>query len=201
MFRALFLCCLVGVLWAIPAHAEPLQVSILLASGQAPVRFTLTEEDSRAFLSRWQALGEADTLVPLAPDSGYRGVLLRGARETEYRLYNGIGRVKGQAGTSSRRDDLRMLERWVLEHAPPPLGPSLLAALDQDVANGAGGAAFPVTHNRSAAALIEGCTSRAPTDARQRATCLHRFLLDRMDPTAYATALEKLLRTTDPGAP
>ncbi len=196
--RIFFLPFLVLLAWTLPAWADPLQVSIMMASGQSPVRFTLTEEDSRVFLAKWQALAETDGLVPLGPENSYRGVLLRGPRETEFRIYNGTGRVQGQAGTFSRRDDLRMLERWVLERAPPPLGPSLLAALDREVGTRTDDTVFPATHNRSAGALIAGCTQQSPADARQRATCLHRFLLEKMDPTAYATALEKLLRTTDP---
>ena len=169
--------------------AENFRVTVLLPVGSEVVQFSLTSQDSREFVQRYSKMPRSDALVPVDDGGEYRGLVLRGRKGQEYRIYNGIARE----GNLARRDDLRMLERWVLQHGPADVVRSLIDQLDRQVAVGRDDMAFPLTHHRSASAIIEACKDEGRLNDVARVACLHRALSEQLAPVDYADALEKLV--------
>lgn len=169
--------------------AEPFRVTVLMPVGMPMESFMLTTEDSREFLRRMANLPKTDAMVRIDEGSGYRGLVLRTSKGKEYRLYDGI--IQGK--DFSRRDELRMLERWVLQHGKAEVTSPLIAQLDREVMASRADVAFPLVHNRSAASILEQCRAEGRLNATARVACLHRALSEQLSPKEYADALEKLL--------
>lgn len=186
MKKLLLLCLL---LFPLTAQAGDLRVTINMAAGNEPVRYTLTAEQTHSFWSKWRQLNDSTSIVPVPPGNGYGGLTLYDAdRGTEVRLYNGIGR----SDRAGKADEYRQLERWVLGFAPPPLGPALVAALDEETRAQPGAVAAKPAERRSSEEVILSCRYRAGRDPRLKANCLHENLQQQLDPAEYAKALEAL---------
>lgn len=180
------------------AQAGELRVTINMAPGSDPLSYKLTATQTRDFWQRWRTLNPSNAMPPLPNGQDYGGLTLDDDDfETEVRLFNGVGR----SGESARTDDFRQLERWVLGFAPPPLGPSLVAALDSDVRAMPGGAQVIPQNILSGNAIAATCTKRAGRNMRLRATCLNQQLLEQLDPADYVSALEQLARQKLPVRP
>ena len=174
-----------------PAWAEGLRVTLILNNGMEPVRYTLSDAQTRTFWEKWRQLPPGEKMPPLAPNDSYAGLsLYDDARGNEIRLFKGAGR----SDDSNRSDDYRQLERWVLTLAPPPLGPALVAALDEQVSDTPQGRIVTqsTTKTQDGGRMIEACRKRAPRNLHQRALCLQEALNDQLDPAAYARGLEEL---------
>jgi len=182
---ALFLLVLFG---ATPAWAEELRVVITMATGQDQVRYTLSEDNTRLFWQKWRGLALTSSIVPVpGGNTSYKGLTVYPSEGgDEVRIFNGLASRSEHA----RVDEYRQLERWVLGFAPPPLGPALVRALDEEVATAPGAAtqARP-TDYRSGEQIVASCFQRARNDARRRALCIHEQLLQRLPPAEYAKAL------------
>lgn len=178
------------LLLPLPALADELRVTINVPAGQTPLEYRLEGADVRSFWQRWSRLPETEAMVPLSAGGDYAGLLIRVPNsEKQVRLFSGVG----SGGDVSRADDLRMLERWVLAKAPPPLGPVLLTALDQQVQQQAAATGTaPPQKPRSGMQLIMSCRARANRNHTLRARCLEEALKEQSDAKAYADALEKV---------
>jgi hypothetical protein len=172
-----------------PALADELRVTINQPAGIAPLEFRLKGPDVRSFWQRWNRLPESSNMVALGDGRNYAGLLIRvPGSERQIRLFGGTG----SDGEKARADELRVLERWVLAKAPPPLGPALVAELDQQVqlqAAASGTAAPP--RPRKAQEIILACRDRARRNHDVRVRCLEEALRDNTDHKAYADALEE----------
>jgi hypothetical protein len=184
------------ILWllllAMPAQAEQVRVSIIIPGGNSPLEYSLSEADSKSFWQRWQKLEPTTQMVPLANGSSYAGLRIRAA-DKDVRLYNGVGTYQ----IESRSDNLRMLERWVLSKAPPPFGPSLLAALDRDVESLAASQKTANPKPIDINTLLLRCNSRGSKNQELRARCLEEALHERLTWREYANSLEKILRAQE----
>jgi|GEM_PF-1090880 len=182
------------------AYAEGLQVTLLMAAGSTPLQFSLSDDDTRTFLQRWGRLPRSDRMVPLSADNNYSGLLLR-RQDTDsnqdIRLFNNVG-IQGEV---ARSDDLRMLERWVLTKAPPPLGPALVAALDSDVGAQAAneGRAAPAKPANSQQVILD-CRTRARRNTQLHILCLEEALKQNADSRDYIRALENSVNQLLPSA-
>ena len=182
------------------AYAEGLQVTLLMAAGNTPLQFSLSDEDTRTFLQRWGRLPRSDRMVPLSADNNYSGLLLR-RQDTDsnqdIRLFNNVG-IQGEV---ARSDDLRMLERWVLTKAPPPLGPALVAALDSDVNTQASseGRAAPAKPASSQQVILD-CRTRARRNTQLHILCLEEALKQNADSADYIRMLENSVNQLLPSA-
>lgn len=183
-----FALALLLALTAFPALAEELRITLNITGGQEPIRFTLSEENTRQFWQKWRSLPLTDSIVPIPNDnSSYKGLNIYPAEGgADVRVFKGV--VSRDSRT--RKDEYRQLERWLLTFAPPPMGPALVRALDEDVAIQPGAAA-----QTRALAYVSGeqvvatCFQRASQDARRRALCIHEQLLQRLPAADYAKAL------------
>lgn len=183
------------LLLTLPAFGrdEALDVTLVFGPNETPVAFTLAPNEARQFWLRWKELPATDRLVPVASENGgYRGLRIRTSATEEVRLYDGVGSLEREA----RADAYRTLERWVLEKAPPPLGPQLVAALDEQVGAAAPERAAPLTEKK-AGAMIAACRKRAERSPRLRAMCLSEKLLESREPDVAVKALEQALRSTE----
>lgn len=182
------------------AYAEGLQVTLLMAAGNTPLQFSLSDDDTRTFLQRWGRLPRSDRMVPLSADNNYSGLLLR-RQDTDsnqdIRLFNNVG-IQGEV---ARSDDLRMLERWVLTKAPPPLGPALVAALDSDVNTQAAseGRAAPAKPASSQQIILD-CRTRARRNSQLHILCLEEALKQNADSADYIRMLENSVNQLLPSA-
>lgn len=186
------LCVLLALLlFPLAAQADELRVTINMATGSEPLRYSLTAEQTRSFWHKWRRLNDSATIVPLPAGNSYGGLTLYDAeRSVEVRLYNGFGR----SGNVGKTDDYRQLERWVLGFAPPPLGPALIRALDESVRAQPGGAQAMPAEKLNSEQVINACRRRAGRDARLKALCLQERLLEQLDNAEYAKALEAIAR-------
>lgn len=170
------------------AMADDLRVTLNLGVGRDQVIFNLSTADSREFLSRWGRLPKSETMLPLNGNYNYSGVVLRDSnRNLEIRLFSGFGRSNDEG----RSDEFRQLERFVLERAPLPLGPALVHALDEDVAQKAGESGVPPRTHDKGVDIVKGCQSRARNNHRLRAICLEERIRQNIDLKDYADALER----------
>ncbi len=177
------------LLFPLSAQADELRVNINMAAGQNMVSYSLTAAQTREFWRKWRELNDTSSIVPMPSGNSYGGLTLYDSeRYVEVRLYNGTGR----SGDRGKTDDYRQLERWTLGFAPPPLGPALIAALDETIRAQPGGAEAMPPPKISGTQIVTNCRLRAGRDARQKAFCLHEQLLLQMNVRDYATALEQL---------
>ncbi len=183
-----------AVFIALPALAktQDLTVTVKLNNQMAAPQYRLTGEDVREFWQRWGKLDRVTDMVPLKAGSGYGGLSLRESSSGKSMdVFNGTVR----RGTETRSDPLRQLERWVLSKAPPPYGPSLLAALDDAIRQDANASATarPGPNPTSADTAILNCLSRARGNHQLRALCLEEKLREHLSWRDYANALQKVL--------
>ena len=180
----------------LPAAASEVRLRIFINLGaNSPVTdYELSDRDADAFWDKWAALSKTTDMVPLPTRMGYSGLSLLRPNGVQLRLYGGVAMM----GDDQRRDDLRVLERWVLSKAPPPLGPQLVAALDSEVDATKGNLAAPLREIESAEVVIKGCQRRARGNQLLLALCLHEKLLEQVDTAIYAKALKGVAEATLP---
>lgn len=197
----------------ITAHADSLAITILNATANTPMTYTLSDSDTRRFRVQWDMLKATQDMVPLAPSSSYQGLRIDDKeRNLSIRLYFGIGSMdRREAGR--KRDEDRGLERWLLTKAPAPLGPTLVAALDRAIPNAASSANTPLREpaNRNKSlrvetqkvqpALLKACKTRAHDNELLLVTCLQEGLHNRLGTEAYSKALGQLATESEPSAP
>lgn len=180
------------LLLAPPAFARELHVTLLMATGSPPITYTIPEEEIREFWTRWLYLPETEQMVPLGQPSGYHGLTVRDDEQNKSaRLFNGVGAVEG-AGAEARLDTGRQLERWVLAKAPPPMGPVLLRALEDEMAKAPSAIVQPSASPRAGIRLIRECQTRAHGNLGLRISCLEEQLEKQLGTEAYLTELEKI---------
>jgi hypothetical protein len=172
---------------------ETLRVSLIFGPGEMQTEYKLEGPEVRQFWQRWSDLPPTSNMVPLGTPSGYRGLRIRGESK-EIRLFNGVGAEEERA----RLDGQRALERWVLTKAPAPLGPALVAKLDELVDVPGGGAHVTSGPEALAGTIIGQCRSRARFNSQLRARCLVEGLLEHREPDALVPALENALKATEP---
>jgi hypothetical protein len=181
------------------AHSRELHVTLLLGTGNDPVTYTIPENQVPEFWTRWNYLQRTDQMVPLGQPSSYRGLKLRDSdngTDLTVSLFNGIGTQEGSR-RESRMDAGRLLERWVLAKAPPPLGPVLLRALEQEMAKAPGGSSIiePAKTQLAGARITHDCRQRAHGNLQLRASCLEENLQKQLGTEAYITLLEQTAGT------
>lgn len=181
------------------AQGRELHVTLLLGTGNDPVTYTIPENQVPEFWTRWNYLQRTDNMVPLGQPDSYRGLKVRdnetGANLT-VSLFNGIGTKEGSQ-RESRLDAGRLLERWVLAKAPPPLGPVLLRTLEQEMAKAPGGSTIiePAKTRLAGARITHDCRQRAHGNLQLRASCLEETLQKQLGTEAYITLLEQTAGT------
>lgn len=177
-------------LLSLPALAGELRVTIVVAAGDTPIEYRLTEADSRLFWRKLNQLPQTENMVPLAnTSSNYNGLMVRDTdKNREIRINSGIVRQNEK----SRTDDFRMLERWLLTLAPPPLGPALVAALDSEVGETAEKQGAVIRQKMTAQQIVLECRARGKNNQRLRAQCLEEYLKTYLDMKDYADALERI---------
>ena len=181
------------------AHGRELRVSLLLGTGNDPVTYTIPENQVPEFWTRWNYLQRTDQMVPLGQPGGYHGLKVRddeNGADLTVSLFNGIGTKEGSQ-RESRLDAGRLLERWVLAKAPPPLGPALLRTLEQEMAKAPGGSTIiePAKTQLAGARITHDCRQRAHGNLQLRASCLEENLQKQLGTEAYITLLEQAAGT------
>lgn len=192
----LFLALLLG---SASAQARELYVTLLLGTGSDPVTYILPENQVPEFWTRWNYLQRTDQMVPLGQPSGYHGLKVRdddNGADITVSLFNGVGTEEG-SHRESRLDTGRLLERWVLAKAPPPLGPVLLRALEQEMAKAPDGSSIiePAKTQLAGTRITHDCRQRAHGNLQLRASCLEESLQKQLGTEAYITLLEKAAGT------
>ncbi len=173
------------------ADGNTLSVTLMTTTGSAPITYTLDAQDTKEFWRRWRTLKPTTSMVP-APDNGtYRGLNLRESGGIELRLFSGIV----QMNDDLRADAGRLLERWVLTLAPPPLGQTLARGIDATGGAGVGAQAQDAKPNRlSAKQIIAKCKDIAGERWDLRTACLENTLAHSLKPEIFGPALEKMIK-------
>lgn len=163
-----------------------------MATGSPPITYTIPENEIREFWTRWLYLPETDKMVPLGQPTAYHGLTVRDDEQNKVaRLFNGVGAVEG-AGAETRLDTGRQLERWVLAKAPPPMGPALLKALEEEMAKLPSTIVQPSASPRAGVRIIRDCQTKAHGNLGLRISCLEEQLQSQFGTEAYLTELEKV---------
>lgn len=195
LLLTLFLACglaLANGLKAYAADGNTLDVTLMTTSGAPPVTYTLDAQDTKEFWRRWRTLKPTTSMVP-APDNGtYRGLSLRESGGIELRLFSGVV----QMNDDLRADAGRLLERFVLTLAPPPLGQTLARGIDATGGAGIGRDAQDAKPNRlSAKQIIAKCKDIAGERWDLRTACLENTLAHSLKPEVFGPALEKMIKS------
>lgn len=199
-FSALTCLLLIALLFgSASAQGRELHVTLLLGTGNDPLTYTLPENQVPEFWTRWNYLQRTDQMVPLGQPGSYHGLKVRdddNGADLTVSLFNGVGAKEGSQ-RESRLDAGRLLERWVLAKAPPPLGPALLRTLEQEMAKAPGGSSIiePAKTQLDGARIMHNCRQRAHGNLQLRASCLEENLQKQLGTEAYITLLEKAADT------
>ncbi len=176
------------------SHAENLTVTLLMPLGQESVRYTLTDTDSTTFKRKWMALPTVDQQPPIGDTDDYRGMILSFSPTKEYRLFDGVG----MDDQEHKKDDLRVLERWVLLHAPESIQKDLLKNLDRQLAEETTNLSTPLAESTMPQQIIDYCQEEGQGNPTILVNCYHRALVVKMSVKEYAAKLEQLIRQLDP---
>lgn len=197
MSKFLVRLCALAFLIALPlasAQARELRVTLNMESGSMPLSYSIPESQLNEFWSRWGYLSKTERMVPLGQPGSYGGVVIRdttgSGEDRVIRLYSGVGSSEGR-NRETRLDEGRQLERWVLAKAPPPLGPALLRALDEELAKTPGSLIPPTEIKTAGVVLMRECQQRARGNLSLRATCLEDSLEKQLGTEAYVKLMEK----------
>lgn len=176
------------------SRAENLTVTLLMPLGQESVRYALTDTDSIVFKRKWMALPTVEEQPPIGDTDDYRGIILSFSSTKEYRLFDGIG----MNDQEHKKDDLRLLERWVLQHAPESIQNELLKNLDRQLAEETTSLSTPLAESTMPQQIIDYCQEEDQGDPTILVNCYHRALVEKMSVKEYTAKLEQLIRQLDP---
>jgi hypothetical protein len=93
-------------------------VIALIYSGRPDPRWDLSEEQTDHFLSLWRQAGNSETETVIPSVSGYKGIRILSPGK-QFLIYNGIMTVIENQLRTSKRDDQRSIERFLLNTSPP----------------------------------------------------------------------------------
>lgn len=89
-------------------------------SGRPDPRWEISEGHVDQFISLWQNAGLSQTDVTIPSKSGYKGLRMLGY-EKQFIIYNEIITCIQKALRTSKKDDNRVIERFLLNTAPEPI--------------------------------------------------------------------------------
>ena len=89
-------------------------------SGRPDPRWEIAEDQVDQFINFWQNAGLSQTEVTIPSKSGYKGLRLLGD-DKQFIIYNEIITCIQKTLRTSKKDDNRIIERFLLNTAPDPI--------------------------------------------------------------------------------